>query len=233
VLALLPFQLALVATYTIFFAEPRYRLPIELLAFPFVALALGEMARLARAAMSRSRAEAVRSSSVLAAALVVVVLWRFVWPALLESGRALRTRHRWAAIEVGWLAPPGSRPRLLLWRPAPPFGARSPVEGAPDGVHLQVGADGVARARVRLAGEPIPAGAYVLSITATYQGDAPVRLLCGDRDVQIGRSGAAIDIRLIHDGGPLEFDVTLRGPPNASIWLAGERMSASDYLPHY
>ena len=43
-LALLPFQLALVATYTLFFAEPRYRLPIELLALPFVALALGEIA---------------------------------------------------------------------------------------------------------------------------------------------------------------------------------------------
>ena len=45
-LALLPFQLALVATYAIFFAEPRYRLPIEMLAFPFVALALGELAAL-------------------------------------------------------------------------------------------------------------------------------------------------------------------------------------------
>ena len=38
-LALLPFQLALAATYAIFFAEPRYRLPLEMLAFPFVALA--------------------------------------------------------------------------------------------------------------------------------------------------------------------------------------------------
>ena len=42
-LALLPFQLALAATYTLFFAEPRYRLPLEMLAFPFVALALGEL----------------------------------------------------------------------------------------------------------------------------------------------------------------------------------------------
>ncbi len=37
-LALLPFQLAVTATYALFFAEPRYRLPIEMLAFPFVAL---------------------------------------------------------------------------------------------------------------------------------------------------------------------------------------------------
>ena len=44
-LALVPFQGALVATYAVFFAEPRYRLPIEMLALPFVALALGEIAR--------------------------------------------------------------------------------------------------------------------------------------------------------------------------------------------
>ena len=47
-LALVPFQAALVATYAVFFAEPRYRLPIEMLALPFVALALGEIVGLAR-----------------------------------------------------------------------------------------------------------------------------------------------------------------------------------------
>ncbi len=232
VLALLPFQLALVATYTLFFAEPRYRLPIELLAFPFVALALGEIARLGRALVSRSRAEAVRSSSVLAAALAVVVLWRLAWPAVLDGGRALRARHRWAATEVGWLAPPGSRPRLLLWRPARPYPMPSPIEGAPDGVHLRAGADGVARAHVRLAGGPIPTGAYVLSLSATYDGEAPVRLSCGDRDVEIDRRApAAIDVRLMHESGPLELDMALRGPPGASIWLAEARISAFDNQP--
>jgi hypothetical protein len=231
-LALLPFQLALVATYTIFFAEPRYRLPVELLAFPFAALALGEIAGLGRALVSRSRSEAVRSSSVLAAALAVVVIWRFAWPTLLDSGRALRARHRWAATEVAWLAPPGSRPRLLLWRPAAPYPMPSPIEGAPDGLHLRMGADGVARAHVRLAGGPIPAGEYALSISATYEGEASVRLSCGDRDVEIDRRApAAIDLRLLHDSGPLELDVALRGPPDASIWLAGARISAFDNLP--
>src|SRR6185503_5955450 len=43
-LTLVPFQLAYVATYATFFAEPRYRLPIELLALPFVVLTLGEIA---------------------------------------------------------------------------------------------------------------------------------------------------------------------------------------------
>ena len=50
-LALVPFQLAFVATYATFFAEPRYRLPIEMLAFPFVAFALGEIVGLFRAAL--------------------------------------------------------------------------------------------------------------------------------------------------------------------------------------
>ena len=54
-LALLPFQLALASTYAIFFAEPRYRLPLEMLAFPFVALALGEIAALGLALARRSR----------------------------------------------------------------------------------------------------------------------------------------------------------------------------------
>ena len=54
-LALLPFQLALASTYALFFAEPRYRLPLEMLAFPFVALALGELAAFGLAAARRSR----------------------------------------------------------------------------------------------------------------------------------------------------------------------------------
>ncbi|HEY6478193.1 MAG TPA: hypothetical protein VI456_16560, partial [Polyangia bacterium] len=229
IVALLPFQLALVATYTLFFAEPRYRLPIEMLAFPFVALALGEIARLARMLVVRSHGDVRRSALVLAAALAVVGIWRFAWPALLDGGRALRARHRWAATEVSWLTPPGSRPRLLLWRPAPPYPMRSPIEGAPNGVHLEVGDGGVARAHVRLAGGPIPAGAYLLSVTATYGGEAPVRLSCGDRDVVVDRSApSALDVHLVHPGGPLEFDVALQGSPHASVWISGERISAFD-----
>jgi hypothetical protein len=172
----------------------------------------------------------------LGAALVVVVLWRLCWPALLDGGRALRARHRWAATEVSWLVPPGSRPRLLLWRPAPPYPVPSPIEGAPSGVHVRVGADGAARAHVRLAGGPVPAGRYVLSITATNEGDAPVRFLGGDRDVEVDPGApAAIDVPLTVDPttplGLLELDLALRGSPNASLWISGERISAFDPLP--
>jgi hypothetical protein len=227
-LALVPFQLALVATYTLFFAEPRYRLPIEILGFPLVAVALVALARLARALAVRPRGEYRRSSLVIGAALAVVVLWRFVWPALLDGGNALRARHRWAATEVGWLTP-GNRPRLLLWRPAPPYPMPSPIVGAPNGVHLTAGSDGVARAHVRLAGGPTPPGRYLLAVAATNEGDAPVRLSWAGRDVSIDPGGpASIDVPLTNVGGLLELDVVLRGPPHAAVWVTQERIGASD-----
>ena len=68
-LALVPFQLAFVATYATFFAEPRYRLPIEMLAFPFVAFALGEIFGLFRAALARSVPGLVHAAKALAPAL--------------------------------------------------------------------------------------------------------------------------------------------------------------------
>ena len=92
-----------VATYATFFAEPRYRLPIELLAFPFVALALGEIVAAARAAVAtvarrasctrrrRSRRRWCSSSSGASPGR------RCSTP-----GRALRARHRWAVSEAAW-----------------------------------------------------------------------------------------------------------------------------------
>ena len=98
-LALLPFQLSLTATYTIFFAEPRYRLPIEMLAFPFVALALAELVRFGVArrapglgAVAPPAGAAGRDRHGAGPA--------FSWSRVVTAGQALRTRHRWAATEV-------------------------------------------------------------------------------------------------------------------------------------
>ena len=54
----MPFQLALTATYAAFFAEPRYRVPIEMMAFPFAAFALRRWWSSARAALRAARAGA-------------------------------------------------------------------------------------------------------------------------------------------------------------------------------
>ncbi|HVU51501.1 MAG TPA: hypothetical protein VHL80_12485, partial [Polyangia bacterium] len=72
-LALLPFQLALAATYVVFFAEPRYRLPIEVLAMPFAALSLVELGALA-AALARRSWPAARATGLRLAGAGVVLL---------------------------------------------------------------------------------------------------------------------------------------------------------------
>ena len=207
-LALLPFQLALAATYAIFFAEPRYRLPLEMLASPFVALALGEIAALGLALARRSRADTIRSARALTPALLVVVLWGIVWPAVLDGGRALRAHHRWAATEAAFRGPSETGTRLLLWRPTPPFSRTSPIEGAPSGLHLRVGDEGGARVHVRLGGGAVAAGTYVVSMQVADEAPEPVRLSFAGDPFDLGPgSPRQIEVRLGHAGGPLELEV--------------------------
>jgi 4-amino-4-deoxy-L-arabinose transferase-like glycosyltransferase len=230
-LALLPFQLALAATYAIFFAEPRYRLPLEMLAFPFVALALGEIAALGLALARRPRGDVVRAARALAAALVLVVLWRIVWPAVLEGGRRLRAHHRWAATEAAFQRPSETGTRLLLWRPTAPFSGTSPIEGAPSGLHLRVGDEGGARVQVRLGGGPVGAGTYVIAVKALNEAAEAARLSFanGPFDLPPG-SPTEIEVRVTHAGGPLALEVALAGSPGASIWLTDARIVAFDNM---
>ena len=230
-LSLLPFQLVLASTYAIFFAEPRYRLPLEMLAFPFVALALGEIAALVSALARRSRHDLVRSSRALAPALVLVVLWRIVWPAALEGGRALRAHHRWAATEAAFQQPSEAGTRLLLWRPTPPFSRTSPIEGAPSGLHLRIGDEGAARVQVRLGGGAVGGGTYVVAMKVADEVAEPVRVSFAGEvyELQPG-SPREIEIRVRHGGGPLELEVALTGPPGASIWLTDARITASGFM---
>ena len=230
-LALLPFQLVLVATYALFFAEPRYRLPIELLAFPFVALALGEIAALGLAVGRRSRDGVVHSLRALGPALLLVVLWRILWPAALDGGRALRAHHRWAATEAVFQQGNARGTRLLLWRPTAPFSATSPIEGAPSGLHLRIGAEGSARAHVRLGGGAVAPGAYVLTVKVSDEASEAARLSLSDGlfDLLPG-SPREIEVRLRHPGGPLELEIALTGPVGTSIWITEARITAFDLM---
>ena len=212
-LFLVPFQLAYVATYATFFAEPRYRLPIELLALPFVALALGEIVAAARAAVGRSRAGLVHAAKALAPALVVVVVWRFAWPALLDGGTALRARHRWAVSEA---AVDGGL-RLLLWAPEPPLAAQSPLAGSPEGVHVRAGADARPTAlRVRLGGGPLPAGKYALRFRLESASGAAHLSLAGKTVEAVAGDPATFDAEIDHPGGPLALAAATDG---SAIWI--------------
>ena len=216
VLVLVPFQLAYVATYTIFFAEPRYRVPIEMLAFPFVAVALGEVVAAARAVIQRSRRsrpELVRTVKVLGPALLVVVLWRITWPALLDAGTALRARHGWAVTEADL----DGRRRLLLWAPAPPLAPQSPLAGSPEGVHVRARADGRPSAlRLRLGGGPLPPGRYALHFRLeTAAGPARLTLAGKTADVAPG-APASFDAEIDHPGGPLTLSAATDG---GTVWI--------------
>jgi hypothetical protein len=226
--ALLPFQLALAATYAIFFAEPRYRLPIEMLAFPFVALALGELAAFGLAVGRRRRADILGSVRALGPALVLVTLWRILWPAALDGGRALRDRHRWAATEATFQQGHESGTRLLLWRPAPPFSEISPIEGAPSGLHLRTGREGSARAQVRLAGGAVGPGTYLFAVKIVDEAAEAARLSFADGlfDLSPG-SARQIEVHVTHTGGPLELALGVTGPPGTSVWLTEARIVAS------
>ncbi len=224
-LALLPFQLSLTATYTIFFAEPRYRLPIEMLAFPFVALALAELLRFGIAVARRAWAEIARARPALLAGVATVLVWWVGWPRVVNAGQTLRARHRWAATEVALSTEP--RPRLLLWRAAPPLGPASPLAGAPEGVHLRAGADGTARAQVQLAGGPLPAGTYELTArVAAQKGGACGVALAGSTADVAPNHPVELRARLTHRGGVLRFDATWPGRGEISDRPAATRAFA-------
>ena len=233
-LALLPFQLALAATYTVFFAEPRYRLPIEMLAFPFVALALGEIGSLALALARRSREATVRSSRALGFALALIVLWRLAWPALVNGARGLRARHRWAATEVAFQAPSRRQRR----RDAPSaLEADAAVRGGLAGRRGAEWPPPHDRRRGERTGAR-PVGGWRRAARDLRRRVAGLRR--GGRSLRLSLGAGAFDVvpgppvavetRLAHAGGPLEFDVVLAGPPGASIWLAEARISAFESM---
>jgi hypothetical protein len=159
-LTLLPFQLALVATYTLFFAEPRYRLPIELLAFPFVTVALAGAPALVGVLRRRERAEVTRALLTLGAALAVVGLWQVATTAVRDVGARLRASHRWAVTMVAV----GAGQRTLMWRPIGVLPALSPLAGAPNGVHVRTGGERPTTVELALGGGALPAGSYDLRL---------------------------------------------------------------------
>ena len=151
-------MLALVATYTLFFAEPRYRLPIEILAFPFVALALAEIAGgVPPACAARARARSTRRGR-----WCRRWCWSWsggvAWPAVIDWGAGLRARHRWAVSE----AELDGHKRLLLWARQAPRTGRSPLAGAPEGVAVRDGGAAPVALRMRLGGGPLPPGKYTI-----------------------------------------------------------------------
>jgi 4-amino-4-deoxy-L-arabinose transferase-like glycosyltransferase len=165
-LAILVFPVALMAIYSLFFAEVRYHLAIAPLLIPYAAFALDSVwvaAATARRGAGRKQAAPPRSAlasalpssspfrprrwwrPALSAAAATLLLFAG-WAVLLPFGERLRARHRWAVSVCAY--PAADRTHLCLWRRASvahgeqvtgdPAIGNSPLRGTWDGVGLHV-----------------------------------------------------------------------------------------------
>ncbi|HEY2900748.1 MAG TPA: hypothetical protein VGL59_09250 [Polyangia bacterium] len=216
---LLPFQLALAATYIVFFAEPRYRVPIEMLAFPVVAFAQVGFARLFWAAQTGARHEVTPARlALIRGALLATVLIAAVFelaPGVWATGARLRDSHRWAV--TPWIV--DGHTRLAKWRRADADladGGDAVLTGAPDGVRIRPHGDGRALVDVWLAGDDLPAGDYTLENQVIGAGP--------ERTVTFSvcpPDGACL---IHHAGGP--FHATVRVSSTAAVWIGEMKLTA-------
>jgi hypothetical protein len=111
------------------------------------------------------------------------------------------------------------RRRLLLWAPAPPLAAQSPLAGSPEGVHVRV--DGGGRPtplRLRLGGGPLPAGRYAVHFRLEAPGAARFAL-AGKATEVAAAAPAAFAAEIDHPGGPLELSAATAGSTPGSVWI--------------
>jgi 4-amino-4-deoxy-L-arabinose transferase-like glycosyltransferase len=241
-LALLPFQLALTATYAAFFAEPRYRVPIEMMAFPLVAFALRRVWLVMR---NPSQAGKVTVPGARIGLAVIVASSLFVAaPAISDAGERLRAAHRWAA--TVWLV--DGQARLAKWRRHGDARGPSPVSGAPNGARLALGtAAAPTEAEIVLASLPpgryrlegdvegfeLAAGEVVRVELATETGaPPPIASAAVSASTPGTNSAAATQSRLqgdfIHAGGPLVLRarIALEGASGAAATATPTRSTA-------
>ena len=146
-LALVPTQLALIAIYTLFFAEVRYQLPVALMLFPPAGAALIWVAVLLGRVFRRRVVRDLRREGLTGAVAVVAV---FVgWWVLTEVGERLREGHRWA-VHVGWV---GQKAVACKWRRAADEDA--PVVGVWNGAGVALVPGAAIEARI-----PVPRGRH-------------------------------------------------------------------------
>ncbi len=124
-LSLLPLPLALIALYTLFFAEARYHLAIVALLMPFAGAGMTWLLELPRHRLSdRPSAARLRAEAAFSALAVAVVF--LGWPRLLAAGERLRDPHRFA---VCVCSVDGAK-HVCAFRPTDPRARGGAVAGA-------------------------------------------------------------------------------------------------------
>jgi hypothetical protein len=254
VLTLLPFMVVLAGMYIVIFADPRYRLPITLLAFPFAAGGLVWLAQTTRDLIRERRmSRAVRWEVGLSLGLIVTI---FVGaPALAWAGGKLREHHRWA-VQVCHV---NQQARACSWRRTGSHADdTSTVRGVWKGVGLAIPAAAPDRARETAAETELdlPPGEYAIEASLDIAPlDVSTSISSGAVNVQVGQGGPRATVSLDsvaratrqssplplrieahHGGGKLVVRVRIAIPPGAPptplpgrLWV---NEIAVESLPH-
>jgi hypothetical protein len=231
---MLPFIVVLAGLYAVIFADPRYRLPISLLVFPFAAAGLHWAAQTARNIVHERRvARALRWEIGLALGLNIVIFAGA--PTLAWAGEWLREQHRWS-VQVCHV---NQEARLCSWRMT---GARDDngtpsIRGVWNGVGLSIPAavpDRMKEAVIETEWDA-PPGDYAVEASLDIAPlHASASIPAGEFSVQVGEdaAGATVSLAAIaqatresnplplrleahHQGGKLPVRLHIAIPPGA------------------
>jgi len=231
-LTLLPFMVVLAGLYAVIFADPRYRLPISVLVFPFAAGGLHWAVQAARDSIRERRfSRATRWEAGLALGLIVIIFAGS--PALAWSGGKLREHHRWA-VQVCHV---NREARLCSWRRTGPRDDDGTpwVRGVWNGVGLAIPAAVSDQARAITAETEldVPPGDYTIEASVDIAPlDASASVPTGELSVQVGADapGTTVSLALVaqvtresgrlllraethHQGGKLPVRLRIAVPP--------------------
>jgi len=236
-LALLPQIVALMALYTLIFAEPRYRLPIAMLMMPMAAMALAWLGNMTAGAIRRALPTRWKRETALALGLATAVF--VAAPTLAWAAGRLREHHRWAVDECEI----AGKVQLCRWRSNHAASVEPAIRGTWNAVGIALPSTNTA-ATAEAAIE-LPAGAYELradidSTPAAAELAGTVTILANERPlapelsladiVAASRSGKAIawQARIDHPGGGLHLrvEVTPADPSRTQtyVWLSNLRL---------
>ena len=195
-LTLLPFIVVLAGLYAVIFADPRYRVPISLLVFPFAAAGLVWLAQTARDVIRERRvSRAMRWEAGLSLGLIVATFTGA--PTLAWAGGKLREHHRWA-VQVCHV---DQKARLCSWRRAGPTDGdgTSAVRGVWNGVGLAIPAAVPDRTR-EIAAETeldLPPGDYAIEASLDIAPlDAATTISAGEFSVHVGANAPVAMVSL-------------------------------------
>ena len=229
--SLLPIPLALAAIYVLFFAEPRYNLPVVVLLMPFAGAGvvwLGEAVRdLARFTIDRQRRPRLLTEGLLAA---MAIAGLFVgWPRMLAAGARARAEHRWA---VAACHVDGAK-QVCEFRPVVVPGQPSPVRGTWDGFGLRLAPPSKTAAVV--TDIDLPAGNYRASLRVDCGDNCPdgAEVAVSAGGVEVRRtpwpapgSVIALVVPVTHGGGKLHLEIRIDGKnlhlegPVPALWFS-------------